>query len=97
MGGQIGGLQVLLGNEQFMTSRGVSVSGMTDNALALSLDGSLAAILTVDYTVPAVLFHAMQKLTEQKTTTAFAPHAHSERRSAPVCSSVFAHPLCACC
>lgn len=68
VGGQIGGLQVLLGNEQFMTSRGVSVSGMTDNALALSLDGSLAAVLTVDYTVPAVLFHAMQKLTEQKTT-----------------------------
>ena len=68
VGGQIGGLQVLLGNERFMTSRGVSVSGMTDNALALSLDGSLAAVLTVDYTVPAVLFHAMQKLTEQKTT-----------------------------
>ena len=68
VGGQIGGLQVLLGNERFMTSRGVSVSGMTDNALALSLDGNLAAVLTVDYTVPAVLFHAMQKLTEQKTT-----------------------------
>ncbi len=68
VGGQIGGLQVLLGNERFMTSRGVSVSGMTDNALALSLDGDLAAVLTVDYTVPAVLFHAMQKLTEQKTT-----------------------------
>lgn len=68
VGGQIGGLQVLLGNERFMTSRGVSVSEMTDNALALSLDGSLAAVLTVDYTVPAVLFHAMQKLTEQKTT-----------------------------
>lgn len=68
VGGQIGGLQVLLGNERFMTSRGVSVSGMSDNTLALSLDGSLAAVLTVDYTVPAVLFHAMQKLTEQKTT-----------------------------
>ena len=68
VGGQIGGLQVLLGNERFMTSRGVSVGGITDNALALSLDGSLAAVLTVDYTVPAVLFHAMQKLTEQKTT-----------------------------
>ena len=68
VGGQIGGLQVLLGDERFMTSRGVSVGGMTDNALALSLDGSLAAVLTVDYTVPAVLFHAMQKLTEQKTT-----------------------------
>ena len=68
VGGQIGGLQVLLGNERFMISRGVSVGGMTDNALALSLDGSLAAVLTVDYTVPAVLFHAMQKLTEQKTT-----------------------------
>lgn len=68
IGGQIGGLQVLLGSETFMTSRGISVSGMADNALALALDGSLAAVLTIDYNVPAVLFHAMQKLTEQKTT-----------------------------
>ena len=68
IGGQIGGLQVLLGSEAFMASHGVPVSGMADNALALSLDGSLAAVLTIDYNVPAVLFHAMQKLTEQKTT-----------------------------
>lgn len=68
IGGQIGGLQVLLGSESFMASRGIPVSGMAENALALSLDGRLAAVLTIDYTVPAVLFHAMQKLTEQKTT-----------------------------
>lgn len=68
VGGQIGGLQVLLGSEAFMASRGIPVSGMADNALALSLDGSLAAVLTIDYNVPAALFHAMQKLTEQKTT-----------------------------
>ncbi len=68
IGGQIGGLQVLLGSESFMASRGIPVNGMAENALALSLDGRLAAVLTIDYTVPAVLFHAMQKLTEQKTT-----------------------------
>lgn len=66
--GQIGRLEVLLGNQAFMTSRGVAVGDMADNALALSLDGDLAAIITVDYAVPAVLFHAMQKLMEQKTT-----------------------------
>lgn len=66
--GQIGRLEVLLGNQVFMTSRGVAVGDMADNALALSLDGDLAAIITVDYAVPAVLFHAMQKLMEQKTT-----------------------------
>ena len=90
VGGQIGGLQVLLGNERFMTSRGVSVSGMTDNALALSLDGSLAAVLTVDYTVPAVLFHAMQKLTEQKTTIWL--HSHNQQITPQLVEQLYGLP-----
>ena len=64
-GGTIGGLPVLLGGAAFVRSRGVAAENVPENSLVLAVDGYTAAILVIDYQVPAALFNAMQMLTER--------------------------------
>ncbi|MCD8355213.1 MAG: hypothetical protein LUE11_01385, partial [Clostridia bacterium] len=66
--GQIGGLQVMLGDDRYMAEHGVITSDVPENGLILALDGNVAAVMVIDYQVPAALFNAMQVLTEKKTT-----------------------------
>lgn len=65
--GQIGGLEVMLGSDQYMADHGVIARDVPEHGLVLALDGNVAAILVIDYQVPASLFNAMQMLTEKKT------------------------------
>ncbi len=63
--GNIGGLDILLGDAEFLKSRGVPAGELPDNALALSVEGAIAAVLTFDYRVSAAQFNAMQLLMER--------------------------------
>ena len=64
--GQVGGIQVLLGDDRYMAEHGIIAREVPENGLVLALDGDVAAILVIDYQVPAALFNAMQVLTERK-------------------------------
>lgn len=64
--GQVGGIEVLLGTDQYMAEHGIIAREIPENGLILALDGDVAAVLVIDYQVPAVLFNAMQVLTERK-------------------------------
>lgn len=64
--GQVGGIDVLLGDERYMASHGIIARDIPEQALVLALDGNVAAVLVIDYQVPAGLFRAMQELTERK-------------------------------
>ena len=64
--GQVGGIQVLLGGDRYMAEHGIIAREIPENGLVLALDGDVAAILVIDYQVPAALFNAMQVLTERK-------------------------------
>ncbi|MDO4173183.1 MAG: hypothetical protein Q4D42_00335, partial [Eubacteriales bacterium] len=66
--GLVGGLAVMLGDERYMARHGVAVHDVPEHGLVLALDGNVAAVLVIDYQVPAPLFNAMQMLTEKKTT-----------------------------
>ncbi len=63
--GQAGGLEILLGDADFMAERGILTDDVPENGLILAVEGTVAAVLVVDYQVPAVLFNAMQVLTER--------------------------------
>lgn len=65
--GQIGGLEVMLGSDEYMADHGVIARDVPEHGLVLALDGNVAAVLLIDYQVPAPLFNAMQMLTEKKT------------------------------
>ena len=64
--GQVGGIQVLLGDDRYMAEHGIIAREIPEHALVLALDGDVAAVLVIDYQVPAALFNAMQELTERK-------------------------------
>ena len=68
IGGQIGGLEVLLGDREFMAQRSISVHDVPENALVLALEGIAAAVLVIDYIVPAAQYTAMHELTERNLT-----------------------------
>ena len=66
IGGQIGGLEILMGNHAFMKERGIAVTELPENGLAIAVEGELAAILVVDYHASGALFNAVQMLAENK-------------------------------
>ncbi|MDO5783644.1 MAG: hypothetical protein Q4P20_01120, partial [Eubacteriales bacterium] len=68
IGGQIGGLDVLLGDKEFMAQRGIIVRDVPENGLVLALDNDPAAVLVIDYIVPAAQYTAMHELTERNLT-----------------------------
>ena len=68
IGGQIGGLEVLLGDQAFMAQHGMIVRDVPENGLVLALDRDVAAILVIDYIVPAAQYTAMHALTERHLT-----------------------------
>lgn len=65
IGGLIGGLEVLLGDTDFMAQRGMIVRDVPENGLVLALDHDVSAVIVVDYVVPVAQYTAMHELTER--------------------------------
>ncbi len=63
--GIVGGVDILLGDEDFLESNGIEVRDVPRDSLLLSVAGQLVAALVIDYQVSAAQFNAVQLLTER--------------------------------
>lgn len=68
IGGLVGGLEVLLGDADFMAQRGMIVRDVPENGLVLALDHDVSAVMVIDYVVPVAQYTAMHELTERNLT-----------------------------